>query len=108
MKTLKKQWLEVLSTYQFVLCFLFLGPFFSLVGFFLLFTSLWYFSVLYLVWLFLDWDTPQQGGRRNQWLKNCTVWKHLSDYFPIKVAGHPPRDAPLLPLPYLPSPLSSP
>ena len=25
MKTLKKQWLEVLSTYQFVLCFLFLG-----------------------------------------------------------------------------------
>ena len=25
MKTLKKQWLEVLSTYQFVLCFFFLG-----------------------------------------------------------------------------------
>ena len=38
-----------------------LGPFFSLVGFFLLFTSLWYLSVLYLVWLFLDWDTSQQG-----------------------------------------------
>ncbi|XP_040117891.1 2-acylglycerol O-acyltransferase 3-like [Oryx dammah] len=85
MKTLKKQWLEVLSTYQYVLCFCFLGLFFSLVGFLLLFTSLWYLSVLYLVWLFLDWDTPQQGGRRYQWLKNWTAWKHLSDYFPIKL-----------------------
>lgn len=31
------------------------GPFCSLL--FLLFTSLWYFSVLYLVWFFLDRDT---------------------------------------------------
>ncbi|KAG5195358.1 hypothetical protein JEQ12_012647 [Ovis aries] len=85
MKTLKKQWLEVLSTYQYVLCFCFLGLFFSLAGFLLLFTSLWYLSVLYLVWLFLDWDTPQQGGRRYQWLRNWTAWKHLSDYFPLKL-----------------------
>ncbi|XDB64582.1 hypothetical protein AB1E18_017891 [Capra hircus] len=84
-KTLKKQWLEVLSTYQYVLCFCFLGLFFSLAGFLLLFTSLWYLSLLYLVWLFLDWDTPQQGGRRYQWLKNWSAWKHLSDYFPLKL-----------------------
>ncbi|XP_055264804.1 LOW QUALITY PROTEIN: 2-acylglycerol O-acyltransferase 3-like [Moschus berezovskii] len=85
MKRLKKQWLEVLSIYQYVLRFVFLGPFFALVSCCLLLTSLWYLPVLYLVWLFLDWDTAQQGGRRYQWLKNCTVWKHLSDYFPIKL-----------------------
>ena len=37
------------------------GTFFSLVGVFLLCTLLWCFSVLYLVWLFLDRDSPQQG-----------------------------------------------
>ena len=39
------------------------GPFFSHLVFFLLSTSLWGFSVLYLVWLFLDRDTPHQGER---------------------------------------------
>lgn len=37
------------------------GPFFSLLVLFLLFTSFWSISVLYLVWFFLDWDTPNQG-----------------------------------------------
>lgn len=37
------------------------GPFFSLLVFVLLFTSLWTFSVVYLVWLYMDWDTPNQG-----------------------------------------------
>lgn len=32
-----------------------------LLVFSLLFTSLWSFSVLYLAWLFLDWDTPNRG-----------------------------------------------
>uniref|UniRef100_A0A8C0KJW8 Acyltransferase n=1 Tax=Canis lupus dingo TaxID=286419 RepID=A0A8C0KJW8_CANLU len=44
-------------------CFLNFHPglFFSLLVLFLLFTSFWSISVLYLVWLFLDWDTPNQG-----------------------------------------------
>lgn len=40
-----------------------LGPFFSLLLLFLLFTSFWSVSVLYFVWFFLDWDTPNQGER---------------------------------------------
>nr|ALF07107.1 monoacylglycerol O-acyltransferase 3 [Neophocaena phocaenoides] len=84
MKTLKKRRLEVLSAYCYVRTFLFTaGPFCSLL--FLLFTSLWYFSVLYLVWFFLDRDTHPPGGRRSEWMRNCTVWKHLRDYFPIKL-----------------------
>ncbi|KAF4015869.1 hypothetical protein G4228_006924 [Cervus hanglu yarkandensis] len=85
MKILQKQQLEVLSTYKYVSCFLFMGPFFSLLGVFLLFTSLWWLSVLYTVWLFLDWDTPCQGGRRSQWIRNWVLWKHMRDYFPIKL-----------------------
>ncbi|XP_055417859.1 2-acylglycerol O-acyltransferase 3-like [Bubalus kerabau] len=85
MKTLKKQQLEVLSIYKYVFCFLFMGPFFSFLASFLLFTSLWWLSVLYSVWLFLDQDIPHRGGRCCQWTRNWALWKHLSDYFPIKL-----------------------
>nr|XP_019795946.1 2-acylglycerol O-acyltransferase 3-like [Tursiops truncatus] len=85
MKTLQTQRLEVLSVYQYVLTFPFMGPFFSLLLLFLLFTPLWCFSVLYLVWLFLDRDAPHQGGRRSEWIWNRTVWKHLRDYYPIRL-----------------------
>ncbi|XP_035876663.1 2-acylglycerol O-acyltransferase 3 isoform X1 [Phyllostomus discolor] len=61
------------------------GPFLALVLFCLLFTSLWPFSVLYFAWLFLDRHTPNQGGRRCEWTRNWTVWKHLRDYHPIKL-----------------------
>ncbi|XP_075850973.1 2-acylglycerol O-acyltransferase 3-like [Microcebus murinus] len=93
-----KQCREMMAAYQWVLSFLFMvqkqihsflffhpGPFFSLLIIFLLFTSLWSISVLYLVWLYLDWDTPNQGGRRCDWMRNLTVWKDMRDYYPIKL-----------------------
>ncbi|XP_038394781.1 2-acylglycerol O-acyltransferase 3 isoform X2 [Canis lupus familiaris] len=85
MKTTQKQWLEALSVSYYVFTFLFMGLFFSLLVLFLLFTSFWSISVLYLVWLFLDWDTPNQGGRCFECNRSCTIWKHLKDYFPIKL-----------------------
>ncbi|XP_059105814.1 2-acylglycerol O-acyltransferase 3 [Peromyscus eremicus] len=85
MKTPQKQWLEVIGAYQYVLTFLFMGPFFTLLVIFLLFTRLWSFSFLYLVWLYLDWDTPNQGGRHGRWMRKWTIWKHQRDYFPIKL-----------------------
>nr|XP_027808770.1 2-acylglycerol O-acyltransferase 3 [Marmota flaviventris] len=84
-KTLQKQALEVAGAYQHVLTFIFMGLFFTLLMVYLLFTSLWAFSVLYLVWLYLDWDTPNRGGRRYMWMRNWTIWKHQRDYFPIKL-----------------------
>ncbi|XP_075851475.1 2-acylglycerol O-acyltransferase 3-like [Microcebus murinus] len=80
-----KQYREMMAVYQWVLTFFFMGPFFSLLIIFLLFTSLWSISVLYLVWLYLDWDTPNQGGRRCDWMRNLTVWKDMRDYYPIKL-----------------------
>uniref|UniRef100_A0A8C4MFG9 Acyltransferase n=1 Tax=Equus asinus asinus TaxID=83772 RepID=A0A8C4MFG9_EQUAS len=81
MNTLQKQWLEAVRTYQHVFVLLFVVPLFSLL---VLFTSLWWLSVLYLVGLFLGWDTPSQGGRPSEWMRKQTFWKHLSDYSPIK------------------------
>lgn len=84
-KTLQKQHLEAVGAYQYVLTFLFMGPFFSLLVFVLLFTSLWPFSVFYLVWLYVDWDTPNQGGRRSEWIRNRAIWRQLRDYYPVKL-----------------------
>lgn len=42
--------------------------------------------MLYAAWWYLDWDTPQQGGRRIQALRRCVVWKYMKDYFPISVS----------------------
>ncbi|XP_036135613.1 2-acylglycerol O-acyltransferase 3 [Molossus molossus] len=85
MKTLKKQWLEAVSAYQYVLLLFLIGPFVPLPVLFLLFTPFCLFSVLYLAWLFLDRNTPNQGGRRSEWMRNWTIWKHFRDYFPIKL-----------------------
>uniref|UniRef100_F7DKQ5 Acyltransferase n=1 Tax=Equus caballus TaxID=9796 RepID=F7DKQ5_HORSE len=77
--------LQGFGVLQWVFSFLGLGesliPLFSLL---VLFTSLWWLSVLYLVGLFLGWDTPSQGGRPSEWMRKQTFWKHLSDYSPIK------------------------
>ncbi|KAK7818862.1 hypothetical protein U0070_001065 [Myodes glareolus] len=43
----------------------------------------WYIYIPYLIWLYFDWQTPEQGGRRSNWVKNWTVWRHFKDYFPL-------------------------
>uniref|UniRef100_A0A8C4MEW5 Acyltransferase n=1 Tax=Equus asinus TaxID=9793 RepID=A0A8C4MEW5_EQUAS len=93
MNTLQKQWLEAVRNSFFFLFFRPV-PLFSLL---VLFTSLWWLSVLYLVGLFLGWDTPSQGGRPSEWMRKQTFWKHLSDYSPIKETGHPPEGLCFLP-----------
>ncbi|XP_006889867.1 PREDICTED: 2-acylglycerol O-acyltransferase 3 [Elephantulus edwardii] len=57
----------------------------SILLIYLLFTCLWPLSVLYFIWLYTDWDTPTRGGRRSEWFRNIGIWKHLRDYFPIKL-----------------------
>lgn len=70
---------------------------FSLGGFFvaqcccgifiiLLLGDYWFISVFYVFWLYLDWETPQTGGRRSKWVRNWTVWKYFKEYFPIHVS----------------------
>ncbi|XP_051693929.2 2-acylglycerol O-acyltransferase 3 isoform X1 [Oryctolagus cuniculus] len=84
-KTLQKQWLEVLGAMHYVLAFVVLGPFSIVLLLFLLFTRLWSLSVFYMLWIYLDRDTPSQGGRRCEWTRHWRIWKYQRDYFPIKL-----------------------
>lgn len=80
-----KQRLEAISVLQWVLTFLIMGVFFALLLIYLMFTSLWIIPVLYATWLFFDWNTPERGGRRLEWVRRWTVWTYHRDYFPIEL-----------------------
>lgn len=47
------------------------------------FTRFWPLPVLYMVYLYLDWDTPNKGGRPIFSIRNWTIWRGLRDYFPF-------------------------
>ncbi|XP_049644127.1 2-acylglycerol O-acyltransferase 3-like [Suncus etruscus] len=84
-KTSWKQCLNILGAYQHIMNFLIIGPFFSFLTIYLLFTPLWWLSVLYGVWLIIDWDTPQKGCRSFKWIRKCVIWNYMRDYYPIKL-----------------------
>ncbi|XP_040828802.1 2-acylglycerol O-acyltransferase 3-like isoform X1 [Ochotona curzoniae] len=84
-KTLQKQWLEALGALHYALAIVVLGPLSCLLLFHLLFTRLWSLTVLYLMWLYADRDTPSRGGRQREHTRNWLIWKHQRDYFPIKL-----------------------
>ncbi|XP_062904817.1 diacylglycerol O-acyltransferase 2-like [Mobula hypostoma] len=74
---------ETLCVFQWVLTFLAMGVFFTLLTVYLLFTPLWPVSALYLAWLAMDRNTPERGGRRSRWVRSWRVWKGMRDYFPV-------------------------
>ncbi|KAM4677797.1 2-acylglycerol O-acyltransferase 3 [Discoglossus pictus] len=82
--TLRKH-LQSVSVFQWVLTFLFMGFFFTILLLYLMFTSFWLISVAYFTWLLIDWQTPERGGRRNEWVRKWTIWTYFRDYFPVKL-----------------------
>nr|XP_015196008.1 PREDICTED: 2-acylglycerol O-acyltransferase 3 [Lepisosteus oculatus] len=82
-KTTWKEFIENISVLQWVLTFLIMGISCTILMLYLIFTSLWLLSVLYFIWMVIDWDTPERGGRRSDWIRNWSVWKHIRDYYPV-------------------------
>uniref|UniRef100_A0A8B9PY41 Acyltransferase n=1 Tax=Apteryx owenii TaxID=8824 RepID=A0A8B9PY41_APTOW len=80
-----RSWLQLLAVLQWVLSFLLLGVVSLLLLIYLVFTSFWPISALYLAWIIFDWDTPEKGGRRLACLRKWRVWKHFRDYFPVQL-----------------------
>lgn len=79
------EFVETISVLQFICTFLFLGVICVLLMTYLMFTSLWIIPALYFSWQVLDWNTPEQGGRRTAFVRNWQVWRLMKDYFPVKL-----------------------
>ncbi|XP_007964633.3 2-acylglycerol O-acyltransferase 1 [Chlorocebus sabaeus] len=75
--------LQTVAVLQWVLYFVLLGQMSIAVTVMLIIHNYWFLYIPYLTWLYFDWHTPEQGGRRSSWIKNWTLWKHFKDYFPI-------------------------
>ncbi|KAM9373710.1 diacylglycerol O-acyltransferase 2-like [Phaethornis superciliosus] len=104
-----RSWIQRIAVLQWVLSFLLLGELGAagrsqwggetpahpplafagivslLVLIYLVFTSFWAISALYLAWIIFDWDTPERGGRRLACLGGWHIWNHFRDYFPVKL-----------------------
>ncbi|XP_076131172.1 2-acylglycerol O-acyltransferase 1-like [Alosa pseudoharengus] len=74
--------LQTAAVVQWVFSFLFLAQC-GLVLYVWLALECWQGAVLYAIWLYLDWETPQAGGRRSPWVRSWPLWRHFRDYFPI-------------------------
>ncbi|XP_073412219.1 diacylglycerol O-acyltransferase 2-like [Dendrobates tinctorius] len=81
----RRSCLQLFSIIQWIFSFLLLG-FLSLIALtFLFFTHLWPISAMYFTWILFDWDTPETGGRRSEWVRNWSIWNYFRDYFPIQL-----------------------
>ncbi|XP_076147226.1 diacylglycerol O-acyltransferase 2-like [Alosa pseudoharengus] len=77
--------LQRLAVVQYILSFLFMGPACIILLMYLLYTSCWWVTALYCLWLAHDWNTHKQAGRRSEWVRNWPVWTYFKDYFPIRL-----------------------
>nr|XP_040036422.1 2-acylglycerol O-acyltransferase 3b [Gasterosteus aculeatus aculeatus]XP_040036423.1 2-acylglycerol O-acyltransferase 3b [Gasterosteus aculeatus aculeatus]XP_040036424.1 2-acylglycerol O-acyltransferase 3b [Gasterosteus aculeatus aculeatus] len=84
-KTQWKEFLEAVSTLQWVISFLLLGVTCTILMVCLMFTSLWPLPTLYFIWMVIDWQTPERGGRKTTFVRRWKVWEHFRDFFPIKL-----------------------
>lgn len=75
--------LQTLAVQQWTLSFLFLGFGCLILMIYLLFTSLYWIPLCYLVYYLYDRKTSVRGGRRWQWIREWPVWKYFQQYFPI-------------------------
>uniref|UniRef100_A0A8C5PC72 Acyltransferase n=1 Tax=Leptobrachium leishanense TaxID=445787 RepID=A0A8C5PC72_9ANUR len=80
-----RTFIQLFSVLQWIFSFLIMGLLSLGVFLFLFFTNYWPISALYVSWLVLDWDKPETGGRRNLWVRNCSIWNYFRDYFPIQL-----------------------
>jgi Diacylglycerol acyltransferase len=75
--------LETLAVFQWIFTFLYLGFISFFLCFAFLFTPLFFIPLGYLVWYVYDYRTPEQGGRRSEWVRNWRVWSYFRSYFPV-------------------------
>nr|AAI06136.1 Mogat1 protein [Mus musculus]AAK84177.1 diacylglycerol acyltransferase 2-like protein [Mus musculus] len=75
--------LQTAAVLQWVLSFLLLVQVCIGIMVMLVLYNYWFLYIPYLVWFYYDWRTPEQGGRRWNWVQSWPVWKYFKEYFPI-------------------------
>lgn len=77
--------LQALAVLQWAVTFLIMGVVCTTIMLFMMFTDFWPISAAYFAWYVFDWNTPQEGGRRSEWVRNWVVWQYFRDHFPIQL-----------------------
>ncbi|XP_055967920.1 2-acylglycerol O-acyltransferase 1 [Sorex fumeus] len=75
--------LQTAAVLLWVLTFLVIAQVCVVIFVILIFYNYWFLYIPYLTWMYFDWHTPEQGGRRSNWVRSWTVWKYFNEYFPI-------------------------
>ncbi len=78
-----KRLLEAFACLKFVFTFVFMGHCGLALSIYLLFTRLYWVSLIYYIWLYYDWNTSCKGGRRTRLIMQWKLWEFGRDYFPI-------------------------
>lgn len=78
--------LETFAVLLWMSMFLFLGfaaTFALIYAFF--YTKYWWVSLCYLCWYIPDRTICNRGGRRVNWMRHWSLWKHFRNFFPVHV-----------------------
>ncbi|XP_001365685.1 2-acylglycerol O-acyltransferase 1 [Monodelphis domestica] len=75
--------LQTGAVLQWIFSFIMLAKLWFGIFVILVYKNYWFIYIPYLTWLYFDWKTPELGGRRSDWVRNWTIWKHFRNYFPI-------------------------
>ncbi|XP_063243582.1 diacylglycerol O-acyltransferase 2-like [Bacillus rossius redtenbacheri] len=78
--------LQLLAVAALFLTLAFGGAFFSALGVYLLLFSGYRWLVLaYLAWVAYDRNSCYKGGRSNAWVRRWAWWRHVRDFFPLRL-----------------------
>lgn len=80
-----KRRLETFAVLQWILSVLFMGLTCVALLVALLFTPFYWLTLIYIAWYVYDYSKPEQGGRRFEWVRRWSLWKHYRDFFPISL-----------------------
>lgn len=52
----------------------------------LLYTKLWWLTIIYLTWVYaFDFDKCESGGRPLKWVRDLPLWDYARNYFPVRL-----------------------
>merc|ERR1711915_1013826 len=71
----------------FIFSTLLMGPVMIMI-YILFFSNIWYLGVLYLIWMVIDINTCNRGGRKGwlpKFVRGWNLWSHYCQFFPAKL-----------------------